>query len=211
MNYNPQPTSTKDINMTTSAKKKAAPKKRGSYDFSASNNKSANETKKTANKTLGRGAKVMRGAFAEVASNARQMQEKAGNLSKEISGNLAQGASKAAQNANRAVEMHRANTQAAAQSYNAASTAAKKTGQEIFNYVNDMFAQNVEAARAALECRNVSEFFELQNEIARQNIEAGFERALRISELAIKTATQAMEPINETVARNSKKLSEFTK
>lgn len=163
----------------------------------------------TVREATDRGSKVLRGAFANAATNAKQIQEKVTSLGRDLSQNLAQSANKVARNANRSLEMHREHAEAAAQSYNTASQAAKKTSQQFFNYVNDIFAQNVEAARAALECRNVAELFQLQSETARQNIESAFEQALRISELTIQTATQALEPINESVARNSKKFAEF--
>ena len=167
------------------------------------------QTADTVRDSVHRGSKVMSGAFANAASNAKQMHEKVSNLSREVSQNLAQSANKAARNANRGLEIHRETAESVAQSYSTASAAAKKTSQQVFNYVNDVFANNVEAARQALECRNVAELFQLQSEVAKQNIESAFEQALRISELAIQTATQAMEPINETVARNSKKFAEF--
>jgi len=168
------------------------------------------QTADTVRESVDRGSKVLRGAFASAASNAKQMQEKVSSISREVSQNLAQSANKAARNANRSLEIQRENAEAAAQSYTTASKAAKKTSQQVFTYVNDLFAQNVEAARAALECRNVAELFELQSEIARQNIEGAFEQALRISELAIQSAAQALEPINESVARSSKKFAEFS-
>jgi hypothetical protein len=168
------------------------------------------QTADTVRDSVDRGSKVLRGAFANAASNAKQMQEKVNNLHREVSQNLKQTANKAARNANRSLEIHRETAEAAAQSYSTASQAAKKQSQQIFNYVNEIFAQNVEAARQALECRNVADLFELQSQVAKQNIESAFEQALRISELAIQTATQALEPINESVARNSKKFAEFS-
>ena len=165
------------------------------------------QTAETVRDSVNRGSKAFSGAIANAASNAKQMQEKVSNLHREVSQNMAQSASKAARNANRSIEIQRASAEAAAQSYSTASKAAKKTSEQFFSYVNDIFAQNVEAARAALECRNVAELFKLQSATAKQN--SAFQQALRISELAIQSATQAMEPINESVAKSSKKFAEF--
>jgi phasin family protein len=58
-----------------------------------------------------------------------------------------------------------------------------------------------------LECKNASDLFQLQSEALRQNVESAVEQAMKISELAVQAATEALEPINESIAKTSKRLS----
>jgi phasin family protein len=88
-----------------------------------------------------------------------------------------------------------------------AAQAAKEVATQIFSFANAAFAENVATARQALECKNASDLFQLQSEALRQNVESAVEQAMKISELAVQAATEALEPINESIAKTSKRLS----
>ena len=207
---------TKKASNSNSAAKKAAPKASakntidlGLASIAKSTTNATKQTATTVNESLEKGSQAIKGAFANASTNAKQIQDKVSSFSKEISQNLTQTANKAAKNANVSLELARHNAECIARSCNHAAQSAKSTASQLFDFANETFTDNVEAARQALECRNVGEWFQLQNATLKQNIEAMFGQVVRLSEAAVQSATQILEPINESVAKSSKKISEL--
>jgi phasin family protein len=179
----------------------------GLASIAKSTSSATRQTANTVNDSLDRNSNAVRGAFANATANAKQIQDKITTFSKEVTNNLTQSASRASQNANTGLEISRQHAEAFSQTLQSASEAAKQATTQLFNFANAAFAENVATARQALECRNASDLFQLQSEALRQNFEAAFEQAVRISEIAVQAATEALEPINESIAKTSKKLS----
>lgn len=107
------------------------------------------------------------------------------------------------------------------------ATASSKQGFEALVKSGTVFAQGMEqyiktvteivqnsaerqgeAFKQLLTCKTLNEVTETQNKIAQDNFEEVMQAATKLSEVAIKIATEAFEPINEEVNKNVKKASE---
>lgn len=68
--------------------------------------------------------------------------------------------------------------------------------------------RNTEAFKALLACKTLNELTEAQNKIAQQNFDDIMTASTKISEMSIKLATEAFEPINDQVTKGMKKATE---
>jgi phasin family protein len=74
--------------------------------------------------------------------------------------------------------------------------------------VQDTTAKNTEAFKQLMACKTINEFAEVQNRIAQNNFDAMMTNATKISELAIRVSTEALEPLNDQFSKTIKKASE---
>jgi hypothetical protein len=77
-----------------------------------------------------------------------------------------------------------------------ASDSAKNTviGEEIISPINDLFEKNVKLSQEFVNCSNIQDMFELQNEIMANNIKGVFSSYDNASNLFIDSLSQASEP-----------------
>ncbi len=68
--------------------------------------------------------------------------------------------------------------------------------------------KNAQAMKSIFGCKTLNEFTEAQNRIAQQGFDDFMVTTTRLSELAVKMATDAFEPINDQFSRTIKKASE---
>ena len=64
------------------------------------------------------------------------------------------------------------------------------------------------AFKDLMSCKTLNDLTEAQNRIAQAKFEEAMQAATKISEISIKIATEAFEPINEEVSKNIRKTSE---
>lgn len=94
--------------------------------------------------------------------------------------------------------------------------AAMKTGNLLMKGIEDVtrtymsWAQssaerNSQAVKALMSCKTINEFAETQNKWAQQNFDDFMAGATKLSEVGVRIATDALEPINDQFSKNLKK------
>lgn len=73
------------------------------------------------------------------------------------------------------------------------------------NLAQDTAAKNSEAFKTLLACKNLNELTEVQNKLAQESFDGFMAGATKISELSVKLATDALEPINDQVSKSIRK------
>lgn len=80
--------------------------------------------------------------------------------------------------------------------------------QHWMDFAKSTVEQSVETARAVMSTKNVKDAFELQSSFARAAFDRYVDEANKISELSVKTATDALAPlqkrVDEVVAKYSR-------
>lgn len=71
----------------------------------------------------------------------------------------------------------------------------------------DSAERNAAAMKSLMACRTLNEAAEQQNKIVQSNLDEAMSAATKISEMAIKISTEALEPINQQVTKAMKKMS----
>lgn len=69
----------------------------------------------------------------------------------------------------------------------------------------DSASKNSEALKTLLACKNLNELAEAQNKLAQESFDGFMASATKISELSVKLATEALEPINDQVSKTIRK------
>lgn len=69
----------------------------------------------------------------------------------------------------------------------------------------DTAAKNSEAFKTLLACKNLNELTEVQNKLAQESFDGFMSGATKLSELSVKLATEALEPINDQVSKTIRK------
>jgi phasin family protein len=67
-----------------------------------------------------------------------------------------------------------------------------------------MAEKNAQAFKSLIGCKTLNEFTEAHTRVTQTNFDDIMSGATRLSELAVKTATDALEPINEQFTRSMK-------
>lgn len=65
--------------------------------------------------------------------------------------------------------------------------------------------KNSQAVKALMSCKTINEFAETQNKWAQQNFDDFMAGATKLSELGVRVATEALEPINDQFSKGLKK------
>lgn len=72
----------------------------------------------------------------------------------------------------------------------------------------DVSEKNAEAFQKLMGCKTVNEYAEIQNKVAQESFDGFMANATKLSELGIKLATDAFEPLNEQITRNLSRVTE---
>lgn len=109
---------------------------------------------------------------------------------------------------NEATETTRQGVEACAKS----GTAIAKGWEQLIKTSIELAQNSAERQSAAFKdlmaCKTLNDLTEAQNRIAQANFEDAMQAATKISEISIKIATEAFEPINEEVSKTIRKTSE---
>ena len=173
---------------------------------SATNKATAAKYEKDFNNFVSQGTKAVEQAIANSAEEAKKVQEKVLEFSREGAERLAESVDAAAKNFSDVVEIGKENFEAVVESANIASKIAKEIGQEISEFSNNIVSENLKAFEDFLACKTVNDFFNLQSNLIKNNVDAYFNQALKISEMSMEFS-KAAEPVSERVAVTTEKLS----
>jgi hypothetical protein len=150
---------------------------------------------------------AMRDFFSTGTDETARMHEKIFSVGREAAEHFSRTAETASQSLNEAAAAGRDNVEAFVELTGVATNISKEFGSEAFNYLNDLFSQNVELSKEALSCRTVSDLFDLQNRLFKTNIDSFFNQSMRMSEMLFQYASEAAEPINERISEASERFS----
>lgn len=73
------------------------------------------------------------------------------------------------------------------------------------SFAQDTASKNSEAFKTLLSCKNLNELTEVQNKLAQESFDGFMAGATKLSELSVKLATEALEPINDQVSKTIRK------
>lgn len=65
--------------------------------------------------------------------------------------------------------------------------------------------RNTQAMKSLLGCKTLNEFTEAQNKLAQENLDEFLSSMTKLSEMSVKVASEAFEPINDQISKSMKK------
>ena len=145
--------------------------------------------------------------FASGADEAQKAHDKVMAIGREGAEKFARSAETAAQGMNEAIDIGRGHIQACVECSSIAADMTRSLSTEMLNFVNEMLTQNMEVSQEAMNCRTISDFFELHNRAMQHTMEQFFNESNRFSELFFQYASEAAEPLKERVADATDRLS----
>ena len=77
---------------------------------------------------------------------------------------------------------------------------AEALGKEYFAFAQDTATANSEAAKALLAARSLQEVADLQSRIVRTNIDKSVDESGKLSEMSLKIASEAFEPLQKQIS-----------
>lgn len=150
------------------------------------------------------GTEAVKEFLASGADEAKKAQEKFLGIGRESAEHFSRSADATARSLNEAVSLSRENVEAAVECGNAAADIVRSMSTELLAYANSAFSENVETSKRVFGCRTINDWFDLQNDLFRTNVDLVINQTLKLSELSFKLAMDTAEPMNErlTVATN---------
>lgn len=85
---------------------------------------------------------------------------------------------------------------AAMQSGSRTAEMAKKMSEEMVKFSNDSFSKNMELSREFFGCRTLSDMFEVQNKMMKQNVDRFFKQSSKMTEMMFKASGKTGAPLN---------------
>jgi phasin family protein len=77
----------------------------------------------------------------------------------------------------------------------------EELGQEVAGYAQHSLASAVDAARALVGVRTITDLVALNRKLAQTTLEGALANSARLSEIGMRVATEALGPLNERVAQ----------
>lgn len=102
----------------------------------------------------------------------------------------------------------RQNIESCVKSSTSLAKGAEQMIKTIMEVAQESSARNAEAIKALMASRTVNEFAEAQNKLVQQNFDEAMSTATKLSEMAIKISTEALEPVNAQMTKAMKKAGE---
>jgi phasin family protein len=163
-------------------------------------------TRASAENVVKIGGKAVQDFIATSAGEAQRAQEKAFALSRESAEHFAKSADNVTKALYEAVSMSRDNIETVMECSNAAAALAKDVSSEAFEFANRAFSEQLEMSKEFFACRTINDMFELQNRIFKTAMDNCFNESAKLSSMVFEYTTEALEPLNERVAKVSEKL-----
>jgi hypothetical protein len=105
-----------------------------------------------------------------------------------------------------AVSMSRENVETCIECGNTTAALAKDLSTEAFEFANRTFSEQLEISKEFFACRTINDMFELQNRLFKTAMDNFFNESAKMSSMVFEYTTEALEPINERVARATEQL-----
>ena len=104
------------------------------------------------------------------------------------------------------IELGNRNVEAMAEASKIAATGMEQITQEVLTSVRTSFEDGFAVTRAAITCKDPQELFDLQTTQFRKFVDSWITEGTKLSEMSLKTFTDAMAPINSRVNENVEKI-----
>ncbi len=161
----------------------------------------------SAENMLRMGSDVVRDFLNTGAAKGGSIQEKLSSFGREAAEKLSRSSETVSKKLSETADIGRENMETMVEISGVAATVSKEMGSELYNYFNELFAQNVELSKEAFACRTITDLFELQSNALKTNLDSFFNQSMRMSEMFFQYASEAAEPINERVAEATERFS----
>ena len=79
------------------------------------------------------------------------------------------------------------------------------------NYTQDAFESNVSAAKTLMNCKSLKEFSDVQSDVTKSSLDRFVAESTKISEMSVRVANQAAEPIQSTANSAFEKMTKAAK
>lgn len=182
---------TKRTPAKTASVKKASAKK-------AAVKKTVTATKKTAAKTVAETADLRNRIKAGIPANNKAMEKM-----------MSQGKSQMDQFAKQATDMNRETVEAFIKSTGIFTKGCEDMMRVAMSLVQDVSDKNSRLVQEAMGVKTLNEWTEVQNKILHSGFEELMSGATKLSEMSVKTLTDAVEPINSQVTKSVQKASDL--
>lgn len=137
------------------------------------------------------------------ADEAQKAQEKIFAFSQQSADKFAKSADAMTKALYETITASRENVDALVECSNVAAALAKEISSEAFEFANKNFSDSTEISKDFFACRTINDMMELQNRVVRAAMDTAFAQTNRISSLVFEYSSEALEPINERVAKTS--------
>ncbi len=153
------------------------------------------------------GTNAMKQFLSGSTGEAKKAQEDAMAIGKETVQQFSTTADAATQSVEKAVSAGQENLEVSLEFSTVAVEISKKLLEELFQYTNKTFSDNVELSQEAFSCRTISDALDLQNKLIRTNLDNFFTESMQLSETLFQFASEATEPLAARVEDMAKSFS----
>ncbi|WP_193171602.1 phasin family protein [Nisaea nitritireducens] len=101
----------------------------------------------------------------------------------------------------------KANYDAYVTAMNTWSKGFEAIGKELYAFGQESVEVSVETGKTVMGCKTVNELMELQNDVSKKSYDKAVGEITKISEMSVKTANEAIKPIQESLTGTFEKLS----
>ncbi len=174
----------------------------------AKNTMSAVEsTRSSAESVVNISSSAVKDLLANGASEAQKVQEKAFEMGRESAEHLSKSADALSKSLYEAISMSRDNIETMVECGNLTASLAKDLSNEMIEYANQAFSDNVELSKSVFACRTINDMVDLQNKIVKSSLDSFFNQSSKLSGMIFEYSSEAFEPINERFAEATEQMS----
>lgn len=88
-----------------------------------------------------------------------------------------------------------------------AAAGFEKVNQEVLAYAKTQMEESMAISREMMGCKDVNDFFGLQSEVSRKMLDSWMAESSKLTEMSLKTLTDAMAPLTDRVNANMETVS----
>ncbi len=164
-------------------------------------------TRESAENVVKIGSRAAQDFMQNSAGEAKKAQEKIFAMSKESVQQVTKSTDAITKAMYDSIAASRENVDALVECGNVAAALAKEISTEAFEFANKSFAGSTELSKDLFACRTINDVLELQNRVLKSVMDRAFSQTNHISNLVFEYSNEALEPINERVAKASEQFS----
>jgi hypothetical protein len=164
-------------------------------------------TRNSAESVLNISSSAVKDLLANGASEAQKVQEKAFEMGSDYAAQVSKSADAVTKSLYEVIAISRDNVEAMIECGNMTASLAKDVSNEMAEYANKAFSDNMELAKDAFACRTINDMVELQSRMIKTTIDSMFNQSSKISNMMFQYSTEACEPISERITTATEQMS----
>ncbi len=169
--------------------------------------KAVETMKDTADSMMKKGAETVREMVNSSAQEAKKVQAQATEFQKNTYDQFMTSADMASKSMAQMAEVSRDYMEAMIESGNIASVISKSMSDDMMNYMSNSFSSSAESAKEIFNCRTFNDFVNMNNKMFHNSAESFFAFSQKMSNSMFRMATDALQPINESLSEAQDKMS----